>query len=165
MPATWLRESLTGLDNRLGDTSDAMRRAEDKVNNMRDRAGALEGMMERGQLTDQSDPRTAIEMVHGAPVYRLRGRLLPLVYLARELKLSAAADTQKQKEEAAVNIVVLQADGRQFGLVVDQIKASGYCTPAFKLLYGEIEARNALSSGTATLPYSATQELPAAICS
>jgi len=25
--------------------------------------------------------RTAIEMVHGVPVYRLRGRLLPLVYL------------------------------------------------------------------------------------
>src|SRR5260370_15322674 len=28
-----------------------------------------------------------IELVHGAPVYRLRGRLLPLVYLNRELKL------------------------------------------------------------------------------
>jgi two-component system, chemotaxis family, sensor kinase CheA len=32
--------------------------------------------------------RTAIEMVHGAPVYRLRGRLLPLVYLSRELQLA-----------------------------------------------------------------------------
>ena len=30
-----------------------------------------------------------IEMVHGAPVYRLRGRLLPLVYLARTLKTQA----------------------------------------------------------------------------
>jgi two-component system chemotaxis sensor kinase CheA len=30
---------------------------------------------------------TAIEMVHGVPVYRLRGRLLPLVYLDRELKM------------------------------------------------------------------------------
>jgi len=29
-----------------------------------------------------------IELVHGAPVYRLRGRLLPLVYLDRELKLA-----------------------------------------------------------------------------
>jgi chemotaxis protein histidine kinase CheA len=29
----------------------------------------------------------AVEMVHGAPVYRLRGRLLPLVYLNRELKV------------------------------------------------------------------------------
>ena len=64
--------------------------------------------------------RTAIEMVHGAPVYRLRGRLLPLVYLAKELKLNAVASAQKQ-DEAAINIVVLQADDRQFGLVVDQI--------------------------------------------
>ena len=29
--------------------------------------------------------RVGIEMVHGAPVYRLRGRLLPLVYLSRVL--------------------------------------------------------------------------------
>jgi two-component system, chemotaxis family, sensor kinase CheA len=64
--------------------------------------------------------RTAIEMVHGAPVYRLRGRLLPLVYLAQELKLATVSDAQKQEADA-VNIVVLQADDRQFGLVVDQI--------------------------------------------
>ena len=61
-----------------------------------------------------------IELVHGAPVYRLRGRLLPLVYLNRELKL--AADARPAKElDGAVNIVVLQADDRQFGLVVDEI--------------------------------------------
>ncbi len=63
--------------------------------------------------------RTGIEMVHGVPVYRLRGRLLPLVYLRRELQL-AGDDPQTQKA-AAINIVVLQADGRQFGLVVDEI--------------------------------------------
>jgi two-component system chemotaxis sensor kinase CheA len=61
-----------------------------------------------------------IEVVHGAPVYRLRGRLLPLVYLNRELQIvpesgkEAAGDT-------ATNIVVVQADGREFGLVVDEI--------------------------------------------
>jgi len=61
-----------------------------------------------------------IELVHGAPVYRLRGRLLPLIYLSRELKL--AADVRPAAEtDGAVNIVVLQADDRQFGLVVDQI--------------------------------------------
>ncbi len=61
-----------------------------------------------------------IELVHGAPVYRLRGRLLPLIYLSRELKL--AADVRSAAEtDGAVNIVVLQADDRQFGLVVDQI--------------------------------------------
>ena len=62
---------------------------------------------------------TAIEMVHGVPVYRLRGRLLPLVYLSRELKL--AKDASAETQEGAVNIVVLQADERQFGLVVDGI--------------------------------------------
>jgi len=61
-----------------------------------------------------------IELVHGVPVYRLRGRLLPLVYLSRELKLAADVRPATEKD-GAVNIVVLQADGRQFGLVVDQI--------------------------------------------
>jgi len=62
----------------------------------------------------------AIELVHGAPVYRLRGRLLPLVYLNQELKLAADARAAKERD-GAVNIVVLQADERQFGLVVDEI--------------------------------------------
>jgi two-component system chemotaxis sensor kinase CheA len=61
-----------------------------------------------------------IELVHGAPVYRLRGQLLPLVYLNRELKLKLDAN-RATHSDGAVNIVVLQADERQFGLVVDQI--------------------------------------------
>jgi two-component system, chemotaxis family, sensor kinase CheA len=64
------------------------------------------------------DARQAIEMVHGAPVYRLRGNLLPLVYLDRELNV------QSQSQSASVNMVVLQADGQQFGLVVDSISDS-----------------------------------------
>ncbi len=60
-----------------------------------------------------------IEMVHGAPVYRLRGRLLPLVYLNRELQL--AQGSADPKEDCAANIVVVQADGQEFGLVVDEI--------------------------------------------
>ena len=61
-----------------------------------------------------------IELVHGAPVHRLRGRLLPLVYLNQELKLTSDADVSAETDRA-VNIVVLQADERQFGLVVDHI--------------------------------------------
>ena len=61
-----------------------------------------------------------IEMVHGAPVYRLRGRLLPLVYLNQELGLSAGLGLDLDAD-VAVNIVVLQAGERQFGLVVDEI--------------------------------------------
>jgi two-component system, chemotaxis family, sensor kinase CheA len=61
-----------------------------------------------------------IELVHGAPVYRLRGRLLPLVYLNRELKVAGETGAEA-KNDGAINIVVVQADERQFGLVVDQI--------------------------------------------
>jgi len=60
--------------------------------------------------------RKGIEMIEGSPVYRLRGALLPLVYLDGELGLA-----QRAKGEEAVNIVVLQADDRHFGLVVDRI--------------------------------------------
>ncbi len=63
-----------------------------------------------------------IELVHGAPVHRLRGRLLPLVYLNRELGLDGTnSNTGIPTEAESVNIVVLQADDRQFGLVVDDI--------------------------------------------
>jgi two-component system chemotaxis sensor kinase CheA len=58
----------------------------------------------------------SIEDVHGARVYRLRGNLLPLVYLNRELHIPLAQGTAQ-----SVNIVVLQAGDRQFGLVVDDI--------------------------------------------
>jgi len=56
-----------------------------------------------------------IEYVHGTPVYRHRGTLLPIAYLNGVLGLKPANDSE------AVSIVVLQADDRQFGLVVDGI--------------------------------------------
>jgi len=69
---------------------------------------------------DAGDVGKGIEMVHGVPVYRLRGRLLPLVYLNSELQLINTASINKA-EDSATNIVVVQADGREFGLVVDEI--------------------------------------------
>jgi two-component system chemotaxis sensor kinase CheA len=66
-----------------------------------------------GGETDQK-----IELVHGVPVYRLRGNLLPLVYLDRELRFSQG---DAATVRAAASIVVLQADSRQFGLVVDDV--------------------------------------------
>jgi two-component system chemotaxis sensor kinase CheA len=56
-----------------------------------------------------------IEFVHGAPVYRLRGDLLPLVYLERLLEIGPVPPRE------IVNLVVLQAGERPFGLVVDGI--------------------------------------------
>jgi two-component system chemotaxis sensor kinase CheA len=76
-------------------------------------------LLELVRLTPEQ-ATTGIEMVQGAPVHRLRGRLLPLVYLSREMGFSGSQDTKPQKGNV-VNIVVLQAEGRQFGLVVDQI--------------------------------------------
>ncbi len=66
---------------------------------------------------DGEQARKGIERIHGAPVYRLRGNLLPLVYLDRELQVEPAPG----RDDEVVNIVVLQADDRQFGLVVDGI--------------------------------------------
>ncbi|MCW2607302.1 MAG: Chemotaxis protein histidine kinase [Frankiales bacterium] len=59
-----------------------------------------------------------IEQIHGAPVYRLRGNLLPLVYLDRELGVGPG---QLDRTRDVVYIVVLQAEERQFGLVVDDV--------------------------------------------
>jgi two-component system chemotaxis sensor kinase CheA len=66
---------------------------------------------------EQEQASTLIEKIHGAPVYRLRGNLLPLVHLNKELRTSSPSGA----DGGAINIVVLQADERQFGLVVDEI--------------------------------------------
>jgi two-component system chemotaxis sensor kinase CheA len=62
-----------------------------------------------------------IERLHGAPVYRLRGRLLPIVYLYEQLCLELDNRSVGESTSDVVNIVVLKADDRQFGLVVDAI--------------------------------------------
>ncbi len=45
--------------------------------------------------------RKGIEMIHGAPVYRLRGHLLPLVYLKRELR--GAGEQREPADSPAAN--------------------------------------------------------------
>ncbi len=67
------------------------------------------------------DAIAGIEDIGGAPVYRLRGNLLPLVDLNRELRLASANSADGDRAAQVVNIVVLKADDRQFGLVVDEI--------------------------------------------
>jgi two-component system chemotaxis sensor kinase CheA len=65
---------------------------------------------------DGAQARRGIERLHGTTVYRLRGNLLPLVFLNKALEL-----TNAPSDNEVFNIVVLQADDRQFGLVVDGI--------------------------------------------
>jgi len=63
-----------------------------------------------------------IENVHGAPVYRLRGKLLPIVDLNKIIKLNTTDLVKEDPEESdIINIVVLQADDQRFGLVVENI--------------------------------------------
>lgn len=64
---------------------------------------------------NEEQRNTAIEYVHSNPVYRLRGKLLPIVHLNRELKLTTTTTA------SVINIVVLQTGQHHFGLVVDQI--------------------------------------------
>jgi len=65
---------------------------------------------------DGEQARAGIETIQGAKVYRLRGNLLPIVYLHEELGVDI-----EPREDDAINIVVLQADDRQFGLVVEGV--------------------------------------------
>ena len=65
-----------------------------------------------------TDKAKQIEWIQGAPVCRRRGKLLPLVFLNDALKL----ERMKADDLSDVfNIIVLQAEDRQFGLAVDKI--------------------------------------------
>lgn len=95
------------------------------------------------------DKASSIEYVRDTPVYRLRGTLLPLLFLEEILGDTAKGEpnsaratfTEKsdsgsaasegdsnaplqadQEEPVELNIVVLHADGKQFGLVVDSVE-------------------------------------------
>ena len=57
-----------------------------------------------------------IEWMEGAPLYRLRGNLLPLVFLERML---LSGDGDKPGRDRDNYIAVLEVDGRRYGLVVD----------------------------------------------
>lgn len=75
-------------------------------------------LLELVRLEDRSDG-SGLERVAGSDFYRLRGKLLPLVYLRKELNVPAGK--LGEHEESALNIVVVRADHHQFGLVVDAI--------------------------------------------
>ncbi|MSQ03849.1 MAG: hypothetical protein EXR71_18505 [Myxococcales bacterium] len=57
----------------------------------------------------------SIVNINGAPVYRLRGQLLPLISFAGELGADPTPKTDVH------HVVVLQSDGQQFGLIVDAV--------------------------------------------
>lgn len=64
------------------------------------------------------ETQAKVEMIHGTPVYRLRGKLLPLVFLNSFLKPDADMSGQHRSD---ANIIILRAGEREFGLVVDAV--------------------------------------------
>lgn len=66
---------------------------------------------------DQSSSENKIEHLHGAPVFRLRGNILPLVGLNQILSFA----TDSNALQGVHNIAVLNADQKSFGLIVDEI--------------------------------------------
>ncbi|MFV3076446.1 chemotaxis protein CheW [Niveispirillum fermenti] len=63
------------------------------------------------------DSEHKIERINGAPVLRLRNRLLPLVSLQKLLKLGSAEDDEKRE----TFIVVSQVGNYTFGIIVDRV--------------------------------------------
>jgi two-component system chemotaxis sensor kinase CheA len=83
-------------------------------------------LLELVRLDDANGGRSGagIEWIDGAPVHRLRGRLLPLVFLDSvfaEQRGDVRSEQRWADSRDAFNIVVVQADDHQFGLVVEEI--------------------------------------------
>lgn len=88
------------------------------VTSFGDRYAIPQGNVQELVLIEGERASQGIEILYDVPVFRLRGNLLPLIYLNRELQLeNSRVDTFDER----IYIVVLQADGCQFGLVVDAI--------------------------------------------
>lgn len=68
---------------------------------------------------DTNSNESGIEILHGVPVYRLRGNILPLVDLGRVLGLNQNTSDYKNK---ITNIAVLNAEHNFFGLIIDEIQ-------------------------------------------
>lgn len=74
-------------------------------------------LLELVRLENQT-AEPSIEWIQGSPVYRLRGRLLPIVSLRTEL---GECGIDQICRSNSLNIVVLKAEDRQLGLIVDRI--------------------------------------------
>lgn len=63
-----------------------------------------------------------IERIHENEFFRLRGNLIPVFRLGKELELEETPEsTLGQKVDDSLNITVLNAEGLTYGLIVDQV--------------------------------------------
>ncbi len=80
--------------------------------------------------------RKGIEMIHGAPVYRLRGHLLPLVYLKRELHWGSS--TQESVAESHVAALDEAAAAEMLAFAAARDKHQQWLDRLRQLLDGKI---------------------------
>jgi two-component system chemotaxis sensor kinase CheA len=78
------------------------------------------------ELVRLDSSRQALEWIHGAPVYRLRGKLLPIVFLREALGGQVAmppmaANDNPDSDEPSRFLAIVQGSSRQFGMVVDAV--------------------------------------------
>ncbi len=70
---------------------------------------------------DESTDSNKIEKLYGAEFFRLRGNLIPVFRLSQTLGLLGSKSTSELASDSNVNIVVLNAEGKIYGLIVDLI--------------------------------------------
>ena len=66
---------------------------------------------------DLAQDKRGLEDFYGTPVFRLRDKLVPLLFLNRHLKFN----DRMPENDQAINIAILQSSGTRFGLVVDEV--------------------------------------------
>lgn len=87
-------------------------------------------LVELVRVEHKPGAQSQIENLQGSPVFRLRGRLLPLISLWSILNGENGKDMgefdgiNEDDYTKVINIVVLKADSLQFGLLVDQVEDS-----------------------------------------
>ncbi|MGL5833206.1 MAG: chemotaxis protein CheW [Waterburya sp.] len=77
---------------------------------------AQNNLQEIVRIEGKEEIERRIETFYNVPIYRLRGKILPLIYLNQVLQLK---DIQADPE--ILNIVVIDADEYDYGLVVDRV--------------------------------------------
>ena len=70
---------------------------------------------------ETSDENLKLEKLHGSEFFRLRGELIPIFRLSQHLGLKGTKSTSDLISDESVNIVVLNTDGKIYGLIVDLI--------------------------------------------
>jgi two-component system, chemotaxis family, sensor kinase CheA len=77
---------------------------------------AQNNLQEIVRIEGKEEIERRIEIFYNVPVYRLRGKILPLIYLDRVLQLK-----DNEADPEILNIVVIDADEYCYGLVVDRV--------------------------------------------